>query len=238
MITLLPAPGPGPDLATHYAYPPDLATPYVRVNFVSSADGAVSVGGRSGALGSAADRRVFGTLRQLADVILVGAGTVRAEDYGGARRPTRGRPAPPPVAVVTGSAGIDPASRLLTDTTTPPIVLTTAAAPADRRAALAAAGADVAVLESLEPPALLVELGRRGLYRVLCEGGPALHGALIAHDAVDELCLTLAPLAAGGDAGRIARGPGDADPRPLSLVAALHEDGALFLRYARSGDHA
>jgi riboflavin biosynthesis pyrimidine reductase len=238
VITLLPAPGPEPDLADHYAYPPGLSAPHVRVNFVSSADGAVSVGGRSGALGSAADRRVFGMLRELADVILVGAGTVRAENYGGARRPTRGRTAPPPVAVVTGRADLDPASRLLTDATTPPIVLTTASAPTERRAALAGAGAEVVVLDSLEPPALLAELGRRALHRVLCEGGPSLHGALIAHDAVDELCLTLSPLAAGGDAGRIARGPGDAEPRPLSLVGALHEDGALFLHYTRSGDHA
>ncbi len=74
-------------LAAHYAYPADLAAPFVRVNFVSSADGAVTVDGRSGGLGSDADHRVFGMLRQLADVVLVGAGTVRAENYRGARRP-------------------------------------------------------------------------------------------------------------------------------------------------------
>ena len=83
-------------------------------------------------LGSDADRRVFGTLRELAEVVLVGAGTVRAEDYGGARKPTRGRADPPPIAVVTGSADLDPGARLFTDTRVAPIVLTGPDAPADR----------------------------------------------------------------------------------------------------------
>src|SRR5688572_1564208 len=129
---LLPAPARDLDdggLAAHYAYPDGLTAPYVRVNFVASADGAVSVEGRSGGLGTDGDRRVFGTLRELADVVLVGAGTVRVEDYRGARRPTRGRDLPPPIAVVTGSADLDPEARLFTDTRVPPIVLTTAGAP-------------------------------------------------------------------------------------------------------------
>ena len=220
-------------LAAHYAYPPTPAAPFVRVNFVSSADGAVSIDGLSEGLGSAADQRVFGMLRQLADVVLVGAGTVRAEDYRGARRPTRGRDTPPPIAVVTGSAELDPGSRLFTDTAVPPIVLTLPTAPADRRDRLTAAGGDVVVLDRLTPDALLGELARRGLHRVLCEGGPSLHGALIAADAVDELCLTVAPLLAGGPAGRIARGPAGSTPRPLTLAGVLHADGALLLRYRR-----
>lgn len=236
MIALLPAPGPEPDLAAHYAYPDALDRPWVRVNFVSSADGAVSVDGTSGGLGSPADKRVFGVLRELAEVVLVGAGTARAEDYRGARKPTRGTDRPPPIAVVTGSAALDPAAKLFTDTVTPPIVLTTADAPAARREALAGAGADVAVLPDLSPGSLLAELGRRGLHRVLCEGGPSLHGALVAASAVDELCLTVAPLLAGGDAGRIATGPSGSPAQKMSLVAALHEDGALLLRYVRSGD--
>ncbi|MBC8091356.1 MAG: dihydrofolate reductase family protein, partial [Pseudonocardia sp.] len=127
-------------LAAHYDYPADLARPFVRVNFVASLDGAVSVDGRSGGLGTDADKRVFGLLRELAEVVLVGAGTARAEDYRGARKNTRGRGTPPPVVVVTGSADLDPTARLFTDTVTPPIVLTVAAAPADRRERLAAAG--------------------------------------------------------------------------------------------------
>ncbi len=221
-------------LAARYAYPSEPVAPFVRVNFVSSADGAVSVGGLSEGLGSNVDQRVFGMLRQLADVVLVGAGTVRAEDYRGARRRTRGAATPPPIAVVTGSADLDPESRLFTDTAVPPIVLTTESAPRDRRARLAAAGGDVVVLDRLTPDALLVELARRDLHRVLCEGGPSLFGSLIAADAVDELCLTVAPLLVGGEAGRISRGPAGSTPRPFALVGALQADGVLLLRYRRA----
>lgn len=238
MITLLPTNATLAEidevaLAAHYAYPDDLSAPWVRVNFVSSTDGAASVDGTSGGLGSDADKEVFGVLRELAEVVLVGAGTVRAENYRGARRSTRGRDAPPPIAVVTGSADLDPDSRLFTDTRVPPIVLTLGSAPAERRDRLADAGADVVVLDDLRPGALLGELGRRGLNRVLCEGGPSLFGSLAAADAVDELCLTVAPLLAGGTAGRIARGPEGSPARPLTLVGALESDGTLLLRYRR-----
>jgi 5-amino-6-(5-phosphoribosylamino)uracil reductase len=236
---LLPAPATLDELddsalAAHYAYPDDLVAPYVRVNFVASLDGAVSVEGRSGGLGSAPDRRVFGLLRELADVILVGAGTVRSENYGGARKPTRGKQDPPPIAVVTGSASLEPASRLFTDARVPPLVLTLESAPEQRRAALAEAGGEVVALERLTPDLVLAELARRGLQRVLCEGGPGLFGDFHAADAVDELCLTVAPLLAGGAAGRIAHGQEGAHARPMTLVGALHEDGVLLLRYRRA----
>jgi riboflavin-specific deaminase-like protein len=232
---LLPADGDLDDdgLAARYAYPEDLGAPYVRAVYVASADGAVSSGGRSEGLSSPADRRVFRLLRRLADVILVGAGTARGEDYRGARRPTIGRDTPPPVAVVTGSAMLDPAARLFTDTHVPPIVLTLPTAPAERRERLGAAGADVVVLGRLTPDLVLGELARRGLHRVLCEGGPTLFGELVAADAVDELCLTVAPLLVGGHAGRIATGPEGEHLHRLELADALHEDGALLLRYRR-----
>ncbi|MEJ3654151.1 pyrimidine reductase family protein [Actinomycetes bacterium KLBMP 9759] len=238
MISILPARADLAELddealAAVYAYPDDLAAPWVRVGFVASADGAAAVAGTSGGLADAADHRVFVLLRRLADVVLVGAGTVRAEDYRGARRPTVGRPTPPPIAVITGSADLDPGSRLFTDTKVAPIVLTLPTAPAERLEQLASAGADVAVLERLTPDALLAELAARGLYRVLCEGGPGVHGQFIAADAVDELCLSVAPLLSGGTAPRIAAGPDGALPRRMRLVSALHEGGTLLLRYQR-----
>jgi 5-amino-6-(5-phosphoribosylamino)uracil reductase len=225
-------------LAAHYAWPEARAVPYVRVNFVASADGAVTVDGRSGGLGTAADKKVFHLLRELAEVVLVGAGTVRAENYNGVQRTTRGRDTPPPVAVVTGTANLDPASKLFTDTVVPPLILTVEAAPADRRAALTDAGGEVVVLPRLTPDVLLGELARRGLDRVLCEGGPSLLGTLQAADAVDELCLTVAPLLVGGEAGRIAQGPAGVPPRRMALVGALQADDTLLLHYRRHADPA
>ena len=225
-------------LAAHYAWPETRAVPYVRVNFVSSLDGAATVDGRSGGLGNAADKKVFHLLRELAEVVLVGAGTVRAEKYNGVQRPTRGRDTPPPVAVVTGTAELDPGSALFTDTVVPPLILTLESAPARRRAAITEAGGEVVVLPRLTPDVLLAELARRGLGRVLCEGGPSLLGALHAADAVDELCLTVAPLLAGGEAGRIAHGPAGSPARPMTLLGALQSDDALLLRYRRSPELA
>ncbi|HZZ46524.1 MAG TPA: pyrimidine reductase family protein [Pseudonocardia sp.] len=238
MIELLPVPG-GPldvdELAARYAYPDPLTRPYVRVNFVTSADGAVAMDGRSRGLSSKPDRRVFRLLRDLCDVVLVGAGTARAERYRGVRRRagTRDdRAAPARIAVVTSSAELDPASGLFTDTEVAPLVLTTPDAPSERLDRLATAGAEV-VTCGTEPTQLLGALEERGLRRVLCEGGPVLFGRLIEADAVDELCLTHTPLLVAGDAGRIAGGTRPVT-RQLRLASVLTEEDALLLRYLRS----
>ncbi|BBG02943.1 hypothetical protein Pdca_41520 [Pseudonocardia autotrophica] len=208
---------------------------------VTSLDGAVAAGGRgSQGLSTPADRELFRSLRRAADVVLVGAGTARDEDYRGVRPrpvgPDGAAPGPPPpVAVVTGSADLDPAAPLFTDTITAPLVLTTAAAPESRRAALAAAGAEIVPLPDLDPGTLLAELARRGLNEVLCEGGPTLLGALVAADAVDELRLTLVPVLAAGTAGRIASGPDAAPLRRMRLVGhTAAPDGTLLLHYRRA----
>jgi 5-amino-6-(5-phosphoribosylamino)uracil reductase len=228
------------ELAEIYAHPDPGDRCYVRVNFVSSADGAVTVGGKSGGLSSPADRKVFGLLRRFCDVVLVGAGTVRAENYRGARKPSLGRPHPPPIAVVTASAELEPSSPLFTDTTVAPIVITIEAAPAANRARLAEAGATVVVVgeHMVAADAVLALLAELGLRRVLCEGGPRLFGALIADDAVDEICLTMAPVLAGGDAGRISFGAPTPERR-MRLASALAADDSLLLRYQRRlhGDH-
>jgi riboflavin biosynthesis pyrimidine reductase len=220
-------------LAAHYAWPAGLAAPYVRVNMVSSLDGAVAVEGKTGGLGSAADLTVFELLRELAEVILVGAGTVRVENYNGARRPTRGRDTHPPIAVVSASAALDPDSLLFTDTFVPPLVLTLKSAPRARRDRVREAGGELVLFEQLTPHAIIAELHRRGLHRVLCEGGPTLLGSFHEADAVDELCLTVAPLLTGGGAGRITSGTGRDSPRQMELVGALAAEDELLLRYRR-----
>lgn len=234
MIQLLPTPG-GPldaeQLAARYAYPDLLTRPYVKVNFVASADGGIAVDGRSAALSSAPDRRVFRLLRDLCDVVLVGAGTARAERYRGARpRSTASTPAR--IAVVTASAELDPASGLFTDTEVAPLILTGPEAPLERLERLETAGAEV-VACGTEPARLLGALAARGLHRVLCEGGPVLFGRLIEADAVDELCLTCGPLLVAGESGRIARGPRPT-PRRLRLASVLTEEDVLLLRYLRA----
>jgi riboflavin-specific deaminase-like protein len=220
-------------LAAHYAWPEGLAAPYVRVNMVSSLDGAVAVDGKTSGLGSAADLKVFELLRELADVILVGAGTVRVENYNGASRPTRGRDTHPPIAVVSGSAALDPDSLLFTDTFVPPLVLTLKSAPKERCDRVREAGGEIVLLERLTPQVIVAELHRRGLHRVLCEGGPTLLSNLHEADAVDELCLTVAPLITGGGAGRITSVTGRDSPRRMELVGALAAEDGLLLRYRR-----
>jgi 5-amino-6-(5-phosphoribosylamino)uracil reductase len=139
----------------------------------------------------------------------------------------------PPIAVVTRRATIAPSSPLIAETVVPTIVLTCAAAPADRRSALSDAGADVVITgdDDVDLPTALAELDKRGLRRVSCEGGPQLFGGLIEAGLVDQLCLTVAPLLAGGDASRIAVGPVPAAPRELDLVSVLTDDSFLMLRY-------
>lgn len=231
------------DLEGLYGYPEDLSRAWVQVNFVSSADGAAAVNEQSEGLSHPADKRIFLLGRELADVILVGAGTVRAEGYRGARvnaeraarRAARGLSEVPPIAVVTRSGELDPASPLFTDTKVPPIVITTEKAPETRRAALARAGADVllAGVDDVDLGLALELLGERGLYRVDCEGGPMLFGDLIAAGLVDQLCLTIAPLLAGAGARRIAFGRPAPEPRRMDLASVLVEDGFTMLRYRR-----
>ncbi|WP_236788245.1 pyrimidine reductase family protein [Amycolatopsis sp. GM8] len=230
------------DLERLYGFPEDLDRPWVQVNFVSSADGAATLDDVSAGLSNPADKRIYLMGRDLADVVLVGAGTARAEGYRGARtNPERqarrrrlGLSELPPIAVVSGSARLDPGSSLFTDTAVPPIVITTASAPEDRRAALAEAGADVLVAgdEMIDPRAALEQLDARGLCRINCEGGPHLFGELIAEDLVDQLCLTVAPMLAGAGAGRITEGR-TGEARRLDVASILFEDGFTMFRYRK-----
>jgi len=220
---------------------PDRAMPRVRMNFVSSLDGAVTVRGSSGGLGDANDRLAMQVLRTLADVVLVGAGTVRVEGYGGVHvsetdaswRRDHGLAEQPRVAVVSSALHLDPGHPFFAAAVVRPIVVTHSAAPADRRAELEGV-ADVLVCgeASVDLSAMLRALAERGLTQVLCEGGPHLFGSLIDADLVDELCLSLSPLLVAGTAGRIVRGAPEG-VRRMRLVHAIPADDLLLLRYRR-----
>jgi riboflavin biosynthesis pyrimidine reductase len=235
---LFPAPAELDDdaLADAYALPPGRS---LRVNFVASLDGAVTVAGRSEGLGSPGDRRVFRVLRALADVVLVGHGTAAAEGYRaiaadspvGRLRTSIGRPPTAPIAVVSRRASLDPASGLVTDAVSPTILVTCESSDRGRRAALAAAGVTVLVCgdEDVELPLALDRLADLGHERVLCEGGPTLFRDALAAGVVDELDLSIAP-GLVGEEHRLLSGL----PRAvrLQLRQVLEEDGVLFTRYA------
>jgi riboflavin biosynthesis pyrimidine reductase len=249
-------PGTADLLADRYAYPqaPGAPRPWVRANMVASVDGAAAVSGRSGGLSGPADHLLFQVLRSLADVIVVGAGTVRAEKYLPARQSAmlpalrEGRTVTPPIAVVTGSLHLDPESSLLTqapaDART--IVFTTESAPASLRAAIARhADVIVAGTDALIARQVIDVLAGRGLFRILTEGGPSLLAQIAAEGLLDELCLTISPflvggqprtIMSGGPAGHAPGAPGSLPgaPESLTLAHVLADAGYLFCRYLRS----
>lgn len=221
----------------------DRAVTTVRVNFITSLDGGSTVDGVSGGLGGPADKAVFDVLRRLADVVLVGAGTIRDEGYGAMRldveaaawRDEHELPLHPVFAIVSGSLDVDPRSDVFTAAPVRPIVLTTTSADAGRRAALEPLAEVVSCGDEHVEPALAIQaLADRGLHQILCEGGPSLFGSFIASDAVDELCLTVSPRLVGGDSRRIATGPGSEGPRDLRLQHLLRSDELLLSRYVRA----
>jgi riboflavin biosynthesis pyrimidine reductase len=175
---------------------------------------------------------------------MVGAGTLRHEGYRElalppervAKRVRNGLAEQPTLVILSGRLDLSPGHPAFADAPVRPIVLTHAGSPPDRREALAAV-ADVLVCggSHVDLRAGLARLTGRGLPQVLCEGGPHLFGALAAADAVDELCLTVAPLLAGPGPGRIVAGEPVAVPRALSVRHVLEADGNLILRYARAG---
>ena len=200
-----------------------VGAPWVLINMITTVDGATAVAGRSGGLGGAADKKVFAAIRSLADIILVGAGTVRAENYG-----------PPSVAgrlaIVTSSLDLAPDARVFSDGYRPIIITTANADPARRTALEDVSDVVVAGDTSVDLRAALARFS--GV--VLCEGGPSLNGQLITEGLVDELCLSLAPLLASGGSSRIALGADLETPQRMQLHHILEEDEMLFMRYVRA----
>jgi len=232
-------------LYTYPAYPEYPDRTWVRANFITSLDGGATVGGTSGGLAGPGDRVVFGLLRELADVIVVGAGTVRTENYAGAHlsvrqrqnRADRGQSEVPALAIVTRSGRLAREMAVFTRTEVPPLVLTCSAAIGEARPRLAGV-ADVIDCSDIDPghvdmSAALAALAARGLCRVLTEGGPALLGSFIEHDLLDELCLTIAPIVVGGQAPRIATGPVQALTRMRRGHILTDDAGYLYTRYVK-----
>ncbi|MBV9821435.1 MAG: dihydrofolate reductase family protein [Actinobacteria bacterium] len=230
-----------------------LAEGGVRVNFVSSVDGAGSApDGLSRGLQTPGDNAVFGALRDLADVILVGAATAAAEGYRPARPSARrrairaeyGLAEVPAIAVMSSSLQLDLSAELFSAATqAPTLVLTGSAAPIGARNDIIDLADTETKLQLVQAPsgpdggvdfaASIAALRELGYRRILCEGGPRLFAAGVAAGAVDELCLTVSPLLTGPGAPRIVAGEAWPDRLMpgLRLVGLLTEDHALFCRY-------
>lgn len=229
------------DLLAAYAVEPD--APWLRLNFVTTVDGAVTdATGYSEGISDPADKRVFSLLRMTCDALMVGAGTLRHEGYGSLRlgerredwRQAHGLPENPLLVIVSRSADLDPASEVFTDAPVRPFVITTTSAPPERRAALAEVAHVLALGETTADLAGALDVLRRmGFAHVLCEGGPHLLASLTAADLVDEMCLTMTPMLVGPGPGRITAGEPTPVPRTLRLRHALAAGDLLLLRYTR-----
>jgi riboflavin biosynthesis pyrimidine reductase len=217
--------------------PASAGRPWVVANMVCDLTGSTTIDGRVGALSSGADVELFRRLRSLADVVLVGAETVRRERYGPVRvedrDATAGRP-PPPIAVVSRSLDFDWTIPLFASDGAPrPIVITcTAASPS--AVAVAEEHADLLVAgdASVDMAAAMRGLAERGAEVVVCEGGPHVLGELVAAGCLDELCLTVAPLM-GGDPLPVAVLPAGSGLHGFRLSQVAEDEGTLFLRYER-----
>jgi riboflavin biosynthesis pyrimidine reductase len=210
---------------------------------VAGLDGTAAVGGRVGSLSTAPDQALFRRMRQIADIVLVGAETVRREGYGPVRldeeaqaaRRELGQSPSPPLAVVSRSLSFDWDAKVFAEAPdgARTHVITCAAADPDRLAeAERVAEVIVAGDDRVEPTAAMQALAERGRRVVLCEGGPNWLGELVAADRLDELCLSIAPLM-GGDPLPVSVTPAGAGLAEFELKGVMGEDDTLFLRYER-----
>ncbi|HYN33432.1 MAG TPA: dihydrofolate reductase family protein [Ilumatobacteraceae bacterium] len=225
MRRLLPEPADDIAVADAYASPlgrrPD--RPWVGLCMVASIDGSTVVGGNSAGLSSPTDAAVVFQLRAIADVIVVGAGTVRDEGYGPPRKPGQR------IGVVTRSGDVDLSSALFTSGAG--FVITTEDATFDTagidvvRAGTGAVDfvAAVARLRLLDPACGVVQ----------AEGGATLNGALLDADVIDEINVTTSPAAVGGTGPRLAAGAGNHQHRFDLAQLAIDDQSFVYARWLR-----
>jgi riboflavin biosynthesis pyrimidine reductase len=190
--------------------------PWLGVCMVSSIDGSTVVDSNSRSLSSPTDQEVLLTLRDLADVLIVGAATVRIEGYGPPRK--RGQR----VGVVSRRGDVDTTSTLFTSGAGF-LILPEDAPPTTVESVRAGTG-------EVDFAGALAQLDANF---VQAEGGALLNGSLSAADVIDELNLTISPQLAGGDGPRVTSGSVQVS-RKMRLAHVLEKDGFLFTRYVRA----
>jgi 2,5-diamino-6-(ribosylamino)-4(3H)-pyrimidinone 5'-phosphate reductase len=208
---------------------PDRVRPYLAINMVATVDGRASIDGSAVGIGSTADKRLMRELRAEADVVLHGAGTVRADPLSARvphdlveQRAARGLSPQPLGAIVTRSGNL-PADHPYYESPTV-IYITT-----HRSVAVDKSLVEICHVASVNDA--VNDLARRGARRILCEGGPTLNAALFEARLVDEVFLTIAPKLSGGDGPLTIINGGQFEMVMLKLRSLVELDGELFLRY-------
>ena len=225
------------ELQPHARAPAD--RPFLFLNMVASADGRASIEGHTGGLGSEADTLLLTELRAIAEAVLIGTGTIRAEGYGRlvrnpervARRESAGLPPTPAVVLISRSFDIPWGAPLFEAADQPVLLYTsTGGEPPEVAAPL-----EIVRLDDPAPRAVMADLRAREIRSLLCEGGPTLNSALLESGVVDQLFLTLSPQLAGEPgAPRIVEGMGLPQAMPLTLEWVLRHDHEIYLRYGVS----
>jgi riboflavin biosynthesis pyrimidine reductase len=196
--------------------------PFVATNFAVTVDGRATIGGASGPIGSDADTEMLARLRTRFDAVMIGAGTMRVERYGGVDRS---------MVLVSGRLDLPWDAPLFTSEGGQVLIFTSSEAEPPETAA------NVRVVRHEDAVDLVAALRHLreecDVRTLLCEGGPHLHSQLWAAGLVDELFLTTAPRMTGAEAPRILEGEALASVTELELAWLLERDGELFARYRR-----
>jgi riboflavin biosynthesis pyrimidine reductase len=205
------------------------ARPYTLFNFVSTLDGRAALDGSTRPLGGPADLEMLLALRAVADAVLIGPGTVRAEGYARLVSPER-RPSSPPAVLISRRFDIPWEAGLFAAADQPVLIYASLDAGA---APEVEAPVEIVRLSECTPAAALADLRGRGVRTLLSEGGPTLFHGFLEAGLVDELFLTLTPLLTGDEAETsILRGARLADLSRFALRWVLRAGDELFLRYA------
>lgn len=212
----------------------------LAVCMVSSLDGSATYQGTSGGLGGAADLLALSRLRASNDVSLVGAATVRDEDYlpltGTVERQndrlTRGLRAAPRLAIVTLSANLNPSAQVFHNLEEQPLVFVPDGVDANHLTDVAQIVRVGSRAAGIDPIAIRQQLLDLGLHRILLEGGPRLNAAFALADQIDECFVTIAATMVSGTGRRMIE-TGPEVHHGFSVASMYLHDGDLLLRYVR-----
>lgn len=216
--------------------------PYVLLSVATSLDGYIDdASAERLLLSNSADFDRVDQVRAESDAILIGARTLRADNprllvnsaMRRADRVTAGKPEYPLKVAVSGSGDLDPELRFW-HTGGDKVVYTTHAGATRLGERLAGLADVVALGAELALPALLDDLGTRGIHRLMVEGGMGIHTGFLAADLVDEIRLAIAPILVGDPgAPRFvgpARFPGGAQRR-MRLAGVEQLGDVAVLKY-------